>query len=237
MNDFRTADVQAGGQGAPLVPVFHKALFSDSHLPVVVLNLGGVGNLTYIHGDELIAFDTGPGNGLLDQWIEKNTGDSFDFGGQKSLSGEVHEAILNEYMENIYFSIKPPKSLDRCDFSIDKVSVLNLEDGAATLAAFTATTVLDAFRYFPLTPQQCYVTGGGRHNEAIMSKLKLLLPCEVDNIDVLGFDGDMLEAQAFAYLAVRSINGLPFTLPTTTGVKKSLVVGGVFYPVELDHVS
>lgn len=231
VNDFRSADVKAGGQGAPLVPCFHQALFADSNVPLILLNLGGVGNITYIYGQQpLMAFDTGPGNALLDQWMELRTGNPFDAGGKVAAMGAVDYEIVERYLAKPYYQQVPPKSLDRLDFSLDLVERCSLADGAATLAAITASCVLDGLKFLPHTPEKCYVAGGGRKNQAIMRQLSTLLPCEVQDVDIIGFDGDMLEAQAFAYLAVRSLNNMPYSFPETTGVNSASEVGGVFCP-------
>jgi anhydro-N-acetylmuramic acid kinase len=244
VNDFRSADMRAGGQGAPLVPLYHAALTKQLKKPVAILNIGGVANVTYIGtakdgSEEILAFDTGPGGAMLDDWILNHTGSRYDEGGRIALSGKIKGEILEALLEDAFFGQKPPKSLDRDRFaqvfmsqvskgSDSDIQTLSLEDGAATLAAFTARAVYLGCKYFPEKPRHWYVTGGGRFNLGIMTKLKEYLPGEVDPIEVLGLNGDALEAQAFAFLAVRSLKKLPLSLPSTTGASHA-VTGGVFY--------
>jgi len=247
--DFRSNDVKNGGQGAPLVPIYQKILFdrelnNNDGRPIVVLNIGGISNITYIDGsdDNLIAMDTGMGNALLDSWMQKNSDKDYDKDGEVSQSGNVDNEILNKMFENPFFDKAPPKSLDRLDFSIDIFEGLSLEDGAATIVAFTTEAVNRSFDYLPETPSVCYVTGGGRLNKAIMNDLSERLPCKIINVDDIGYDGDALEAQAFALLAVRSKYNMPITFASTTGVSRNIVevdnevmkssaTGGVFCPV------
>jgi anhydro-N-acetylmuramic acid kinase len=243
VNDFRSADMRAGGQGAPLVPLFHAALMSEVEKPVAVLNIGGVANVTYVGKAEknsepyILAFDTGPGGALLDDWMLQHTGKRFDEGGRTAQSGRINGEILEALLEDPFFNQQPPKSLDRDRFKQNfmrhiegesNIGRLSVEDGAATLAAFTARAVYHGCKYFPEKPKRWYVTGGSRFNQVIMAKLKEYLPGEVDAIEVLALNGDALEAQAFAFLAVRSLNKMPLSLPTTTGVSRA-VTGGAFY--------
>ena len=235
VNDFRSADVAAGGQGAPLVPLFHAALARRSALaaPLAVLNLGGVANVTWIGGpadEDLLAFDTGPGCALIDDWVLARTGAAFDQDGERARSGRVDRAALDALTAQPYFSAPPPKSLDRNSFDPAPVSGLSPEDGAATLVAFTAEAVRRAVAHMPAPPLRWLVTGGGRHNPALMAALaeRLRVPC--DPVESAGWQGDALEAQAFGFLAVRSRRGLPLSLPRTTGVPRPLS-GGVFHPV------
>ncbi len=228
VNDFRSADVAAGGHGAPLVPAYHAALVEPlREVPglgcrqaVAVLNLGGVGNITWIgpvDGD-VIAFDTGPANALIDDWVHEHTGASHDEGGALAARGRVDDAVLAAMLDKPWFDVKPPKSLDRHDFSLDAVRGLSVADGAATLTAFTAATVARAFRHLPEAPARLLVTGGGRHNATLMAMLRDRLGVEVLPVESAGWCGDLMEAEAFAYLAVRSIEGLPLSWPGTTGV-------------------
>ena len=234
VNDFRSADVASGGQGAPLVPLFHAALARRSGLaaPLAVLNLGGVANVTWIGGpadEDLLAFDTGPGCALIDDWVLARTGAAFDRDGGLARSGTVDRTALNALMAHPYFGAPPPKSLDRNAFDPAPVSGLAAEDGAATLVAFTAEAVRRGLAHMPAAPRRWLVTGGGRHNPAIMAALaeRLRVPC--DPVESAGWQGDALEAQAFGFLAVRSRRGLPLSLPRTTGVPRPLS-GGVFHP-------
>jgi anhydro-N-acetylmuramic acid kinase len=227
VNDFRSADVGAGGQGAPLLPVYHRALVAEEPKPVAILNLGGVGNLTFIgEGDELIAFDTGPANALVDDWMLAETGKRFDEGGEFAATGRVDEAVLTAMLNHPYFDQAPPKSLDRADFTMDAARGLSAEDGAVTLTAFTAITVSYGLRLCPAPPKRLIVAGGGRHNATLMAMLAEACGIKPEPIEVLGWDGDAIEAQGFAYMAVRSLEGMPISFPGTTGVGKPLT-GGV----------
>jgi anhydro-N-acetylmuramic acid kinase len=227
VNDFRSADVAAGGQGAPLVPLYHAALVRAANLagPVVVANVGGVANITYIDGDMILAFDTGPGNAPLDDWMMRHTGAPIDEDGATALRGQVDQARLQGMLANDYFHRTPPKSLDRQDFGTSIVEGLSLEDGAATLTAFAAAALAKAQDHFPNAAKTWIICGGGRHNAALMTFLRDDLGTDVISADRLGWRGDFIEAEAFAYLAARSKAGLPLSLPTTTGVKAPLTGG------------
>jgi len=233
--DLRTQDVFAGGEGAPLVPIFHAALVhSQTKIapPTAVLNIGGVANVTWvgIEDGDLLAFDTGPGNAPLNDWVLRYTGQDMDRGGEIAASGVVNLEVLNTLMDKAYFDQKPPKSLDRQDFQGSKCEGLSLQDGAATLTAFIAQSVAKAQAYFPAPVSNWIITGGGRLNPVLMENLQDVLDGDVLSADDLGWDGDALEAQAFAYLAVRSKRGLPITFPTTTGVKEPLTGGTLHSP-------
>lgn len=230
--DFRRRDVAAGGQGAPLVPFFHAALVKEFPRPIAVVNIGGLGNVSWVGENaqrekNILAFDTGTGNGLLDDWVRQHTGELYDRDGQYGCAGKIDEERLARMLSIPFFSEKPPKSLDREDFTLEIVEGLSLEDGAATLAALTAEGIIRAESFFPEPVARWCIAGGGRYNQAIMNYLKARLP-EVLTAEECGWDGDALEAQAFGYLAVRSLRGLPLTLPSTTGVKQA-VTGGAFY--------
>ena len=226
---FRHADVAAGGQGAPLVPLFHKALTAGFEQPVMVLNWGGVGNVTYIDGDTVIAFDTGPASALIDDWMRRHTGQSFDDGGRTAAAGRIEATILSTLMANSYFAAPAPKSLDRQEFHSRAAIVagLSLEDGAATLAAFTIEATASALRHVPAPPKRWLVAGGGRHNTLLMCGLAQRLGVPVDPVEAVGWNGDHLEAQCFGYLAIRSVRGLPLSWPTTTGVTRPLTGGEI----------
>jgi anhydro-N-acetylmuramic acid kinase len=223
--DFRSADVAAGGQGAPLAPVYHQALAATLAKPLAVLNLGGVANVTWIGEDELIAFDTGPGNGLIDDWVRAHTDRPYDPDGRIAAAGRIDQPRLAGLLAHPYFDRPPPKSLDRLDFTLAPIESLGLEDGAATLAAFTARAVARAREHLPALPRRWLVTGGGRRNATLMGMLADALGVSVEPIDAIAADGDALEAQAFAFMAVRSIRGLPISFPTTTGVALPLCGG------------
>lgn len=235
--DFRRRDVAAGGQGAPLVPLFHAALVKHMELPVVVINLGGIANITWIGrseetGDDIMAldimaFDTGPGNVLLNEWSLQFAGEPIDRDGKLAFAGQVHPDVLKQYLSDNFFRSHPPKSLDRNYFNLAPAEGLSKEDGAATLTAFTAEALRAAQQYFPIPAKHWYVAGGGRHNPALMKAIADLLT-HVKPVETLGWHGDALEAQAFAYLAVRSLKRLPLTLPTTTGTNRA-VTGGAHH--------
>lgn len=227
---FRLADVAAGGQGAPFAPLYHRALAGPLEKPLCVLNLGGVGNVTWIGPDgETIAFDTGPGNALIDDWMRKTVGLAMDEDGRLAAAGAVDCAALARLLDDPYFQKPAPKSLDREHFDPSPVAGLTAADGAATLARFTVETVAFARRHFPAPPARWLVTGGGRKNAYLMAALGDALAAPVAPVESVGWDGDAIEAQAFAFLAVRSVQGMPLSLPTTTGVKAP-TPGGVLHP-------
>lgn len=227
VHDFRSADVAAGGQGAPLLPLYHQARAGTLARPLAVLNLGGVGNVTWLGDTEtdIVAFDTGPGNALIDDWMLRHTGQPYDEGGALALKGHVIPEVLGRLLEHSYFARPAPKSLDRDDFSASAAEGLAVADGAATLAAFTAETVARSVELMPRAPSRWLVTGGGRHNRAIMRWLNTRLQAPVDPVESVGWSGDALEAQGFAYFAVRSVAGLPISFPGTTGVPAPLTGG------------
>ena len=226
INDFRTTDVRSGGQGAPLVPIYHQALAAMLKKPVLFLNIGGVANVTFVgERGRLLAFDTGPGNALIDDWMLKKSGRPYDDNGGCAAQGIVDEVILAELLQNPYFAARPPKSLDRNSFSQDLCSSLSLQDGAATLTAFTAASIEKSLAYLPEKPVQIVVSGGGRLNKTLMRMLAERLSLPVDDIGALGLNGDAIEAEAFAYLAVRSLKGLPISFPETTGVPRPMTGG------------
>jgi anhydro-N-acetylmuramic acid kinase len=225
VHDFRSADMAAGGQGAPLAPIYHQALAATLAKPAAVLNLGGVANVTWIDDGTLIAFDTGPGNGLIDDWVRAHTDRPYDPDGRIAAAGRIHQPRLAGLLAHAYFDRPPPKSLDRLDFTLALIEGLGLEDGAATLAAFTARAVARACEHLPAPPRRWLVTGGGRHNATLMGMLADALSVSVCPIEAIGADGDALEAQAFAFMAVRSTRGLPISFPTTTGVPLPLCGG------------
>ncbi|WP_448205781.1 anhydro-N-acetylmuramic acid kinase [Azospirillum sp. sgz302134] len=232
VNDFRTADVEAGGQGAPLVPLFHRALAETLPRPLAVLNIGGVANVTWIGRAEsdVIACDTGPGNALVDDWVLRRQGARFDAGGALAGAGRVDAEALAALLDHPYFDQPAPKSLDRDAFDPTPVQGLSAEDGASTLTAFTAASVARIVPHLPEPPVQWLVCGGGRHNATLMGMLADRLGVPVAPVEQVGWNGDALEAQAFAYLAVRSRKGLPLSVPTTTGVPQPMT-GGRFHPV------
>jgi anhydro-N-acetylmuramic acid kinase len=236
--DFRSADLAAGGEGAPLAPALHAALARDLERPLAVLNIGGVANVTWIgesgigQDAALIAFDTGPGNGPLDDWVTRHTGQPFDRNGQMASSGTVDTAVLGRLMAHAYFARPAPKSLDRLDFSrtiaASGLDALAVADGAATLVAFTAASIAAAA--FPVQPRRWLVTGGGRHNPSIMLALRAELGVPVEPVETVGWNGDALEAQCFGFLAARVARGLPLSFPGTTGVPTPTTGGRIVNP-------
>ena len=233
ISNMRQADIQQGGEGAPLVPLYHQALAKELPKPLAVVNIGGVSNVTWLgENDEILAFDTGPGNALIDDWVMDHTGQEYDEGGKLASQGTIDIGILKVFLAHPYFELSPPKSLDRHTFSLKVVDGLSPADGAATLTAMTGESILKAQNFFPSLAKQWLLTGGGRHNETLLSMLqKALAPSPAMPVESLGWEGDYLEAQAFAFLAVRSLHGLPLSMPTTTGVSQP-VTGGEFYKPE-----
>ncbi|MDT8856296.1 anhydro-N-acetylmuramic acid kinase [Paracoccaceae bacterium Fryx2] len=235
--DFRSADVQMGGQGAPLAPFYHFACARHigAGAPLAFLNLGGVGNLTWVDprhaGPEApgacLAFDTGPANAPVNDLMQARLGVAQDAGGALAAAGAVDEAVLAAFLAHPYFFRMPPKSLDRNDFHglLDAVAYLSDADAAATLTAAAARAVARGAEHFPSPAARVLVGGGGRHNATLMTVLARALPCPVHPVEAAGLDGDMLEAQAFAFLAVRVLRGMATSCPATTGVA-GLVGGG-----------
>ncbi|SFS56990.1 anhydro-N-acetylmuramic acid kinase [Sulfitobacter marinus] len=240
--DFRSADVELGGEGAPLAPFFHHACARYAGLsgPVAFLNLGGVGNLTWVDPSinrpeaegALLAFDTGPANAPINDLMQSRLGLTYDMGGKIASKGTVETGALELFLAEPYFARMPPKSLDRNDFAemVALVGELSDSDAAATLTAMCAAGVAEAMAHCPRVPDRVLVTGGGRHNPILMKMLAVSLDCPVVPIEDIGLDGDMLEAQAFAYLAVRVARGLPTSCHSTTGVRAAVGGGTVSLP-------
>jgi anhydro-N-acetylmuramic acid kinase len=217
------------------VPLYHEALVRSAGLggPVAILNLGGVGNVTWLDplgGAPPVAFDTGPGNALIDDWVHHHGVGHMDEGGRLASAGRPDDGIIAAMLAHAFFAEVPPKSLDRDAFSLDAVQGLGLADGAATLAGFTAASAVAAQAHFPRPAVAWYVTGGGRHNPALMADLARRLTVKVAPVEELGWRGDALEAEAFAFLAVRVLRNLPLSLPTTTGVPAPQTGGRIFQP-------
>jgi anhydro-N-acetylmuramic acid kinase len=231
--DFRSADVAAGGQGAPLAPAYHDAIARWSGLegPVAVLNLGGVGNITLIAADgTLTAFDTGPANGMIDLWVQAKTDRRLDEDGALARAGRVRKDIVAAYLDHPYFKSRGAKSLDRYDFSLDRVAQLSLEDGAATLTAFAACAVALGVEACAEKPARLVVSGGGRHNPVLLEWIGEYLSVPVAKAEDHGWRGDSIEAEAFAYLAARTARGLPISFPGTTGVPAPMAGGRIAEP-------
>ena len=245
--DFRTADVELGGEGAPLAPFFHFACakWMGAEAPVAFLNLGGVGNITWVDptcgapedDGALLAFDTGPANAPLNDLMLPRLGQPYDKDGALAASGTVEEGALELFLAEPFFARMPPKSLDRNDFAemVGLVRELSDADAAATLTAMCAAGVAEAMQHCPKPPTSVLVTGGGRHNPVLMKMLDVSLDCPVKPVEAVGLDGDMLEAQAFAYLAVRVARGLPTSCPGTTGVRAA-VGGGTLSVPNPEHI-
>jgi anhydro-N-acetylmuramic acid kinase len=229
--DFRANDVAHGGQGAPLAPVFHAALAQDLPKPLGIVNIGGVGNITWIGDDgQLLAFDTGPGNALIDDWMLKHTGKPIDRDGKAAQSGRVDRDRLARLLDNRYLAQPPPKSLDRFDFTGEALNGLGIADAAATLVDLTVRCIARALEHCAARPRRLLITGGGRHNPAIMARLAAVTELPVDPVEREGWQGDMLEAQAFAYMAVRSVRRMPISFAGTTGVPQATTGGRLVAP-------
>jgi anhydro-N-acetylmuramic acid kinase len=231
VGDFRSRDMRSGGQGAPIVPIYHRALAKERG-PIAFVNIGGVANVTFVgRNGDVIAFDTGPGNAPIDDWVLRHTGKPYDEDGSLARGGRVHENIIDAQLPHPYFSKPAPKSLDRMDFAADMVRNLGAADGAATLTAFTARTIALAREHLPESPREWIVCGGGRHNAALMNALRSALSDSiVKSAEDMSWRGDFVEAEAIAFLAVRSLRGLPITFPKTTGVARPMSGGSLFMP-------
>jgi len=241
VDDFRSADMAAGGEGAPLAPLYHAAKLrgADVPYPVCIVNLGGVANVTWIAAANLdltqdtagiLAFDTGPASAFLDDWVEAHTGLPFDAGGALAARGRVDEAVLARLLADPYFAAPPPKSIDRAGFDVSAVAGLGAADGAATLTEFSARAVARGADFLPQAPKAWFATGGGRHNGVLMNAISGALGAAIRPVEDLGWNGDVLEAEAFAFLAVRSLRGLPLSLPATTGADRPMAGGRLHRP-------
>ncbi len=234
--NMRSRDVQAGGQGAPLLPLYHQARLENTQEPIIILNLGGVANITYIHGGNILAFDCGPANALMDDLMRLHTGEDFDENGKVASQGQPDEKIINTFLKDDFFSQSGPKSLDRNHWKISLVENLPLKNAMATLMAMTTQSIEKSIGHLPHKPKNIYVAGGGRKNKFLMNTLnERLSPASgssniVQPVEHLGWNGDATEAEGFAYLAVRSLLGLPLSLPETTGVPTPLTGGDKHLP-------
>ena len=230
--DMRAADVAAGGQGAPLVPVYHRALAAAvADRPVAFVNIGGVANMTWIGQDgDLVAFDTGPGNALLNDWCERHTDVPYDKDGMLARRGSSNTDVLGQLLKNNFFATSAPKSLDRNTFQTSVVDALSPADGAATLTRFTAASIALSEKLVPEPPRLYIICGGGRLNPTLIQNLRDLLQASVIVAEDIGMNGDSMEAEAWAYLAVRCLRGLAITFPGTTGVAAPLSGGRLTAP-------
>jgi anhydro-N-acetylmuramic acid kinase len=237
--DFRAEDMAGGGEGAPLVPVYHRALaeLAELPLPAVIVNIGGVANVTFIGEDgALLAFDTGPGNALLDDWMVLRLGQERDENGQLAAKGQTDGPRLEALLAHPFFLRKPPKSLDRNAFALDLMDGLSPEDGAATLTAFTAASLICGAAHFPAAPKIFVLSGGGTRNASLVGALRKLLPGRIELAGDRGWDAGAIEAQAFAFMAVRSLRGLPITFPGSTGISRPMTGGILAQPSDADSM-
>lgn len=243
VHDMRANDMAHGGQGAPLIPAYHAAVARglsgrrEIAAPVAFVNIGGISNLTFIGaGDALVAYDSGPGNTLIDQWVEAHAGIPYDQGGMIASEGSVLPELADRYLSHPFFAAEKRRSLDRNDFAPPTGNEASLDDGARTLAYVTAAAIMRSARHLPVAPKTFVICGGGRLNPVIMRDLSTLAEAEGSRVlaaEALGLNGDSMEAEAWAYLAVRSLNGLPLTYPGTTGVSRP-VSGGRLAPRPAD---
>ena len=228
--DFRTDDVVQGGEGAPLAPVYHRALLGDGRPETAVLNLGGVANLTFFgsSADQIIAFDCGPANGPIDEWVSGHDRGSFDVDGRFAALGTAHEGLLADWLDHPFFDAPPPKSLDRYDFSASLARGLSFEDGCATFVAFAARAIAQGLRFAPAPITQVIACGGGRRNPTLLAAIEKAAGVQITDADELGWRGDFVEAEAFAFMAVRRLLERPISFPGTTGVPNPSVGGRIY---------
>ena len=235
VGNFRENDIKNGGQGAPLTPIFHYYLTKKIKKKICFINLGGISNVTYFNHriktglNNMVAFDAGPCCSLIDDWISKNSNKKFDNFGSLARKGSIKKKIIHDFLRKSYFSKLPPKSLDRSFFSLSLLRKLNIEDGAATLNYLVAESLLKAFYYFPNNPELCILSGGGRLNKFLVELISNKLEkSQVLLTEKYNWNGDSIEAYAFAYLSIRKLLNLPITFPKTTGIKKPLTAGRIF---------
>ncbi len=230
--DFRVSDVKAGGEGAPLLPLYHHARMRVAAIsePVAVVNIGGVSNITFLHGDDIAAFDCGPGNALMDDEMFKRRQKTHDADGALARTGTADFSMIASWLAHPYFKKSFPKSLDRNAWDVSLLQDFSDENALATLTHFTAQTIARGCHLCPTQPTRLFVTGGGRHNHYVMELIEKYTHARTEKVESLGWNGDALEAEGFAYLAVRSVLNLPLSLPTTTGVKHPQTGGVLFHP-------
>ena len=238
ISDFRHNDLNGGGEGAPISPIFHKYIYEKLkfNYPVCFLNIGGVSNLTFCSEKELIAFDTGPGSGMIDIVCQKHFNLPFDKNGEKAFKGKVCKSLLERLLQNPYFDKNPPKSLDKLFiselFKKDDFNKINHFDKIKTLSELTIKSVVNSFRFFPKKPELLLVMGGGRKNKYFMKRINEELNIKVKLIDFFEFDGDQIEADLISFLTARSYYDFPFTFPSTTGVLQPTKGGKIYYPIK-----
>lgn len=226
--DFRRRDVAMGGQGAPLIPIFHKAIMKDCNFPLAVVNIGGVSNVTYINRDELLGYDLGPGNAYINDAMMRFFGKMYDEDGVVASSGNICQKLVDEFISSSYFDLPAPKSLDRNHFKDLNIDFLSPEDAIATLTMITAASIIKGLS--GLDVRKIFVCGGGVHNKTMMKYIADIAPknTEVHSLASLGFKTDFIEAQGFAFLAARRLKNLPSTFPSTTGVSQATFSGVIF---------
>ena len=230
--NFRENDIKNNGQGAPLVPIFHKLLKTKLKIkiPLVFFNIGGISNLTYLNKDEeMVSFDSGPGNCLIDRILQLKSEDKvqFDKDGMIAFTGNIDKNILDSYLSDPYYELSPPKSLDINDFNLNPLRDLSLKDSVATLSELTSLTIVNALSFFSSKPIEIILCGGGRKNKFIFDRIKKLSNITISNIDDYKINGDFIESQAFAYLAIRSLFKKPISFPKTTGATKPITGGDI----------
>lgn len=238
VSDFRTADIKAGGQGAPLAPAFHEAVFRSQNEDRAVLNIGGIANLTLLPADNakpVTGFDSGPGNTLMDAWIKKTKNKSYDVDGEFAASGHVNEILLKSFLSDAYFEKIPPRSTGFEAFNLNWLNAhmkdkLPDQDVQATLCELTARSISDAVKHYANSTARLLVCGGGVHNRYLMARIKHYLNnCTVESTEALDLHPDWVEAMAFAWLARRALNGQTGNLPSVTGARKAVVLGSITY--------
>ena len=230
--NFRENDIKNEGQGAPLVPIFHRLLQIKLKLkmPLVFLNIGGISNLTYLNnGKEMVSFDSGPGNFLIDKILQLKTNNKiqFDKDGKIASTGNIDRNILESYLSDTFYKLLPPKSLDVNNFSLDPLKSLSLKDSVATLSELTSLSIVNALNFFSSMPAEIILCGGGRKNKYIFERIKKLSNTTTNNIDNYKINGDFIESQAFAYLAIRGFLKKPISFPETTGVPRPTIGGNI----------
>lgn len=235
VSDFRSRDIAANGQGAPLVPAFHHAVFGDPKINRTVINIGGIANLSVLHHDkEIIGFDSGPGNMLMDAWAELHTGARYDESGNWAMTGNVVETLLTQLLAHEFFTLAPPKSTGRDLFNIEWLNAhLNpndlTQDVQRTLLAFTAQSIADAVQNHAPNTEEIYLCGGGAFNQALIQHLRLLLhPVKIEATDILGIHVSAVEAAAFAWLARQALLKAPGNLPCVTGADGPRILGAIY---------
>ena len=229
IGDFRSKDIASGGQGAPLVPIFLKAVTTSKNLsmPVVFLNIGGISNITYINNDYILAYDVGPGNAMIDDIMKEKLNLPFDESGQLAIQGDINDNVLNQLLNDEYFDLTPPKSLDRDYFVLPQIYDMQIQDSVATLSEFTVRAIYKSIASLPEKPSNVIVYGGGMYNKYFLNRIMESTGIKVITADEIMIKGDFIEAYAFGYLATRYLKKLPITFPSTTSVPTPQVGGNL----------